>query len=99
MAVLDRDLQQLLGYANAASEHEPANHFAGAGKLVEFGSGGAREVEDVPLSRFGRHTVRLGSRAGRRSWPGQTVMLSSEVTIQLRRASPNAPAARGILWA
>ena len=62
-----RDLQPLLGYTQwrrfedaikraitscEQSGNDPQNHFAGAGKMVELGSGSAREVEDFHLSRF-----------------------------------------------
>ena len=62
-----RDLQPLLGYNQwrrflqaieraktscETSGNAPANHFAGAGKMVGLGSGSQREVEDYQLSRF-----------------------------------------------
>jgi DNA-damage-inducible protein D len=34
------------------SGNDPANHFAGAGKMVDLGSGSKREVPDYQLSRF-----------------------------------------------
>ena len=33
------------------------NHFAGAGKMVELGSGSVREVEDYQLSRFACYLI------------------------------------------
>ena len=67
-----RDLQSLLGYAqwrrfedaiNRAitsceqSGNAPLNHFADAGKMVELGSGSAREVGDFHLSRFACYLI------------------------------------------
>ena len=67
-----RDLQGLLGHGQwrrfegaidrakascAASRNEPGNHFAGAGKMVELGSGSARQVDDVHLSRFACYLI------------------------------------------
>ncbi len=62
-----RDLQPMLGYSQSRrfeqaveraitsckqSENDPDHHFAGAGKMVELGSGSTREVPDYHLSRF-----------------------------------------------
>ena len=62
-----RDLQPLLGYSqwrrfeNAVqkakmscqqSGNEPDDHFAGAGKMIDLGKGGQRDVPDYHLSRF-----------------------------------------------
>ena len=62
-----RDLQPLLGYTQwrrfdqsieramtscETSGNTPAHHFAGAGKMIELGKGGQREVDDYQLSRF-----------------------------------------------
>ncbi|MCD6035061.1 MAG: DNA protein [Rickettsiales bacterium] len=67
-----RDLQTLLGYnqwrrfENAikkaiesceASGNKSENHFAGAGKMVDIGSGIQREVEDYHLSRFACYLI------------------------------------------
>lgn len=67
-----RDLQPLLGYSqwrrfedaiNRAmtsceqSGNKPGHHFAGAGKMVELGSGSAREVDDYHLSRFACYLI------------------------------------------
>ena len=67
-----RDLQPLLGYsqwrrfeeavkrAMASCEQSgnmPQNHFAGAGKMVELGSGSARNVDDYHLSRFACYLI------------------------------------------
>lgn len=69
-----RDLQPLLGYvewrkfedsldrARASAEstgHDPADHFVGAAKMVEIGSGAVRPVTDVHLTRFGAYLVAM----------------------------------------
>ena len=67
-----RDLQPLLGYSQwrrfedavkraqtscEQSGNDPAYHFAGAGKMVELGSGSQREVDDYQLSRFACYLI------------------------------------------
>ena len=67
-----RDLQPLLGYTQwrrfeqaieraitscKESGNPPENHFAGAGKMVELGSGSQRQVEDYHLSRFACYLI------------------------------------------
>ncbi len=67
-----RDLQPLLGYTQwrrfeqaikramtscETSGNSPANHFAGAGKMVNLGSGSQREVDDYQLSRFACYLI------------------------------------------
>jgi DNA-damage-inducible protein D len=67
-----RDLQTLLGYSQwrrfeqaieraitscEQSGNVPANHFAGAGKMVDLGSGSQRSVEDYQLSRFACYLI------------------------------------------
>ena len=67
-----RDLQPLLGYTQwrrfeqaieravtscEISGNNPANHFAGAGKMVDLGSGSQREVDDYQLSRFACYLI------------------------------------------
>lgn len=67
-----RDLQPLLGYsqwrrfeqaierAMTSCEHSgntPAHHFAGAGKMIELGKGGQRQVDDFHLSRFACYLI------------------------------------------
>ncbi len=67
-----RDLQPLLGYSQwrrfgeaiaraqescVASGNVPGHHFAGAGKMVEIGSGSSRQVEDFHLSRFACYLI------------------------------------------
>ena len=62
-----RDLQPLLGYSQwrrfeqaieraeiscKESGNPPEHHFAGAGKMLELGSGSARDVKDYQLSRL-----------------------------------------------
>ena len=39
------------------SGNPPGNHFAGAGKMVELGSGSVREVADYQLSRFACYLI------------------------------------------
>lgn len=67
-----RDLQPVLGYSQwrrfedaikraqtscEQSGNDPAYHFAGAGKMIELGKGGQREVEDYQLSRFACYLI------------------------------------------
>jgi DNA-damage-inducible protein D len=67
-----RDLQPLLGYSQwrrfeqaieraisscQTSGNPPQNHFAGAGKMVNLGSGSARPIEDYHLSRFACYLI------------------------------------------
>ena len=67
-----RDLQPLLGYSQwrrfeqaieraisscQQSGNSPENHFAGAGKMVDLGKGGQRDVDDYHLSRFACYLI------------------------------------------
>ena len=67
-----RDLQTMLGYSQwrrfddaiqramtscETSGNNPEHHFAGAGKMIEVGKGGQREVEDYQLSRFACYLI------------------------------------------
>jgi DNA-damage-inducible protein D len=67
-----RDLQPLLGYSQwrrfedaikraltscEQSGNDPAYHFAGAGKMVELGSGSQRALADYQLSRFACYLI------------------------------------------
>jgi DNA-damage-inducible protein D len=67
-----RDLQPLLGYSQwrrfedaieraiiscGQSGNKAGHHFAGAGKMVELGSGSIRKVEDYHLSRFACYLI------------------------------------------
>jgi len=67
-----RDLQPLLGYSQwrrfeqaieraisscQASGNPPEHHFAGAGKMIDLGKGGQRDVDDYHLSRFACYLI------------------------------------------
>jgi DNA-damage-inducible protein D len=67
-----RDLQLLLGYSQwrrfeqaidravsscQQSGNRPDYHFAGAGKMIEVGKGGQRDVDDYHLSRFACYLI------------------------------------------
>ena len=67
-----RDLQPLLGYGQwrrfedaikraitscKQSGNEPDHHFADAGKMIELGKGGMRDVPDYHLSRFACYLI------------------------------------------
>jgi len=69
-----RDLQPLLGYSQwrrfeqaieramascEQSGNTPAHHFAGAGKMIELGKGGQRNVDDYQLSRFACYLIAM----------------------------------------
>ncbi len=69
---LARDLQQLLGYTDwrnfvqvilkaktacEVSNHNIADHFVNANKMVDLGSGSQREVADILLTRYACYLI------------------------------------------
>jgi len=67
-----RDLQPMLGYSQwrrfeqaieraitscKQSGNPPEHHFAGAGKMIDLGKGGQRDVDDYHLSRFACYLI------------------------------------------
>ena len=69
---LGRDLQHLLGYSEwrnftaviskaktacEVSQHTTSDHFVDVNKMVDLGSGGQREVEDIMLSRYACYLI------------------------------------------
>ncbi len=69
---LGRDVQHLLGYAEwrnfqnvlskaktacELSGHEIGHHFGDVNKMVDLGSGGRRQIDDVMLTRFACYLV------------------------------------------
>lgn len=67
-----RELQPLLGYSQwrrfedairramescEVSGNDPGHHFAGAGKMVDLGSGSVRDIADFHLSRFACYLI------------------------------------------
>jgi DNA-damage-inducible protein D len=69
---LARDIQHLLGYSKwdnflnvvskaktacEVSGHQPADHFADVGKMVDLGSGSQREVDDLMLTRYACYLI------------------------------------------
>ncbi len=69
---LARDIQHLLGYEEwrnfnstiskaktscEVSGHRTADHFVGVNKMVDLGSGGQRQIEDIMLSRYACYLI------------------------------------------
>lgn len=69
---LARDLQKLLGYSEwrnfniaiskakiscEASKNKPSDHFVDTNKMVDLGSGGQREIDDIILSRYACYLI------------------------------------------
>ncbi|TKT82764.1 DNA damage-inducible protein D [Aquamicrobium sp. LC103] len=91
-----RDLQRLLGYAKwdnflavvqrareacIASGHAASDHFAGVGKMVNLGSGAAREIEDIVLSRYASYLIAQNGDARKR----EVAFAQTYFAIQTRR--------------
>ena len=87
-----RDLQPMLGYSQwrrfeqaivrainscKQSGNPPENHFAGAGKMVDLGSGSARSVDDYHLSRFACYLIAQNGDPRKQSRLGYFAVLGS----------------------
>jgi DNA-damage-inducible protein D len=59
----------------------PAHHFAGAGKMVELGSGSQREVDDYHLSRFACYLIAMNGDPRKQ----EIAQAQKYFTIQTRR--------------
>lgn len=94
---LGRDVQHLLGYAEwrnfqnvlskaktacELSGHEIGHHFVDVNKMVDLGSGGRRQIDDVMLTRFACYLV---AQNGDSAKP-EIAFAQSYFAIQTRRA-------------
>jgi len=94
---LARDLQYLLGYtkwdnflnvvskaktACEVSGHQPSDHFANVGKMVDLGSGSQREVDDIMLTRYACYLIAQNGDPKKQ----EIAFAQSYFAIQTRRA-------------
>jgi DNA-damage-inducible protein D len=98
-----RDLQPLLGYAQwrrfelaierakescMSSGNQASDHFAGAGKMVDLGSGSQRELDDYHLSRFACYLI------AQNGDPRKPEIAAAQQAVSSRRFKRTKPLAR-----
>jgi len=69
----------------------PARHFAGAGKMIELGKGGEREVPDSHLSRFACYLI------ARNGGPRKPEVAHAQEYVAVQTRCLDALAGRGVL--